>query len=197
MKKLYIIFAFVLLTSLSKATTHYIGALTSSFFPAATTAKCNDTIIWALTNLNESHTTTSTSVPSGATAWNASLNATSATYSIVLTVPGTYSYQCTFHVSMGMKGTITVTCPNGVPSVNNNYYSAAYPIPFSSKLTIETTNGDMIAFYNMVGEKIKTIGLQGGMTKTEVNLADLTDGVYFYCILREGVVVETKKIVKN
>ena len=197
MKKLYIIFAFVLLTSLSKATVHYIGALTTSFLPAATTAICNDTIVWALTNLTETHTTTSTSVPAGAAGWGANLNSTSTSYTLTLTVAGTYSYQCNFHASMGMKGTITVTCPNGVASVNNNYFSSAYPMPFSGKLTIEASNADMITFYNIFGEKIRTITWSPAQTKAEVNMADLTDGIYFYCILKEGVVLETRKIVKN
>jgi hypothetical protein len=49
----------------------------------------------------------------------------------------------------------------------------------------------------MVGEKIKTIAVAKGQTKSEVNTTDLQKGMYFYSILREGVVVETKKLVKN
>ena len=88
------------------------------------------------------------------------------------------------------------TCASGVASINNNFASAVYPVPFSNKLTIET-DADMIALYNMVGEKIKTITLAHGQTKTEINTTDLRDGIYFYCIIKEGVVIETRKIVKN
>ena len=197
MKKLYTIFAFLLYASFSKATVHLIAASGIQFIPSAVTAVCGDTMVWGLANINESHTTTSTSVPAGAAGWGANLNATSTSYTLVLTVPGTYSYQCTPHSSMGMKGTITVTCPSGVPTVDQGSYSAAYPMPFTNRLTIETSNADMITFYNMVGEKIKTLSVQPAQMRTEISTAEFREGIYFYSIIKEGVIVETRKIVKN
>lgn len=197
MKKLYLLFAFLLFASFSKATKHAISVLSATFSPAAVSAVCNDTIIWTLANLTQTHTTTSVSVPAGAAGWGANLSSAATTYSLVLTVPGTYSYVCTFHVTMGMAGSITVTCPSGVAPISNYYISSAYPVPFSSNLTIEFTEADLITIYNAVGDKIRTITLQHGQTKTEINSAELRNGIYFYCIVKEGVVVETRKIVKN
>lgn len=96
-----------------------------------------------------------------------------------------------------MQGTITVTCATGVASISNDYFSSAYPNPFSNKLTIETSDADMIALYNMVGEKIRTITLPHGQTKTGINVVDLRNGIYFYCVIKEGAVIETRKIIKN
>ena len=55
----------------------------------------------------------------------------------------------------------------------------------------------MIALYNVVGEKIRTITLQHGQTKAEINACDLREGIYFYAILKEGVVIGTRKIGKK
>ncbi len=197
MKKFYILFAFVFIASFSKATKHQISVLSMSFSPAAVNATCGDTIIWVLANLTQSHTTTSVSIPSGASGWGANLNSTATTYSIQLTVAGTYSYVCTIHISSGMAGSITVACPNGVSSISGNYFSAAYPNPFTSKLTIENSDAEMIAVYNALGENIRTIALPKGQTKTEIDGRDLKQGIYFYCILKEGLVIETKKVIKN
>jgi len=66
-----------------------------------------------------------------------------------------------------------------------------------NKLTIEFSDVDLISIYNVVGENIKTIVVQNGQTKAEINAADFREGIYFYAILKEGVVIETRKIVKN
>ena len=193
MKKLYAILVLSLSVSIANAAIVAIQVLASSFSPSASTAQCNDTIVWVW-GQSGSHTTTSTTIPSCATAWNNPISATSFTFAITVPCAGTYNYKCTPH---GFTGTITVTCPNGIAPVSNNYFSAAYPNPFSSKLTIEFLNADLISLYNMVGEKIKTITVQQGQSKAEINASDLREGIYFYCILKEGIVIETRKIVKN
>ncbi len=96
-----------------------------------------------------------------------------------------------------MVGTIVVGCSNGISSYNTNYFSTAYPNPFTSKLTIETSEADLISIYNAVGENVKNISPLRSQTKTEIDMRDLQSGIYFYAVLKEGVIVETKKIIKN
>ena len=193
MKKLYAIFVLAFLVSMAKAAIIPITVQASSFSPSAVTAACNDTIVWVW-GQSGSHTTTSTTIPGCASAWNNPISISSPTFAITVPCAGTYNYKCTPH---GFTGTITVTCPNGVPSINNSFLSSVYPNPFSNKLIIESSDADMISFYNIVGEKIKSVTLQKGPPKTEINLSDLTKGIYFYSVMREGAVIETKKIVKN
>lgn len=193
MKKLYTIFVFIFAVSLANAAIIPITVQASSFSPAAVTAVCNDTILWIWGQAG-THTTTSTTIPGCATSWNAPISASSFTFAITVPCTGTYNYVCTPH---GFTGTITVTCASGVPAINNSALYSAYPNPFSSKIDIEVSDADMIALYNVVGEKIKTITLLNGQTKAEINASDLMEGIYFYCIMKEGVVIETKKIVKN
>lgn len=193
MKKLYTIFIFSISTFLAQAGVHQVTVNASSFSPATVNAVCGDTVGWILGS--GSHTTTSTTIPSCATAWNAPINTTSPVYAIVVPCAGTYNYVCSPH---GFTGVINVTCSNGIASINNSFSSSVFPNPFSSKITVEFSDAaEMISIYNMVGEKIKTIALSKGQTKLEINAADLKEGIYFYSILKEGIVIETRKLVKN
>ena len=194
MKKLYAILILSVSASFANATIRQVTVGPASFNPSTVNALCGDTIAWTL--VSGSHTTTSTTIPVCAVAWDAPINATTPAYAIVVSCLGTYNYKCTPH---GFTGSIVVTgtCSSGVPSINTNFISTAYPNPFNNKVTIETPAADLICVYNAVGEKIKTIALQKGQIKAEVNTSDLTDGLYFYAIIKEGVVIETRKIVKN
>ena len=195
MKKLYFILSLLFIGSLANAAIIPITVQASAFSPASVNAVCGDTIIWVW-GQSGSHTTTSTTIPGCATAWNAPLSVTSFTFAITIPIgcAGTYNYKCTPH---GFTGAIIATCTNAVNNPDNNYFSAAYPSPFSNKLVIEMQDADMISIYNMVGEKIKNITVQNGQTRAEINASDLRDGIYFYCILKEGAVIETRKIIKN
>jgi len=65
----------------------------------------NNTIVWTNNDV-AAHTVTSTTIPSGAKAFNSALMAPNAVYWQTLTVPGTYHYICSLHG--WMKGTIIV-----------------------------------------------------------------------------------------
>ena len=193
MKKLYIILSFSCVSIIGNATIHTINVADFQFSPNSVNAVCGDTIEWVLSSGH--HTTTSATIPNCAAAWSSPINVFIPTYNIVVACPGTYNYKSSVDVSM--TGTIVVTGATGTTSINNNYFSTSYPNPFSSKLTIETFGADMISLYNAVGEKIKTILLQHGQTKMEIDMTDYTDGIYFYSILKEGIVIETRKVIRN
>ena len=100
------------------ATVHIITANTTpteGFVPSVATAVSGDTIKWV--NGNGTHTTASTSIPTGATSWNSpTIGVMGFTY--VVTVPGTYNYTC--HPSGGghMDASIVVTSAPIVPAIN-------------------------------------------------------------------------------
>lgn len=89
---------------------------TLKFVPASVCLKAGGTITWKNTGTIV-HTTTDESslaanpsdaeVPSGAKGWNNPLNP-GGSFSIKLTVAGTYKYFCIPHESLGMLGQITV-----------------------------------------------------------------------------------------
>ncbi len=83
-----------------------------SFTPSALTIGVNDTVKWTWAGA-DFHTSTcdgtnGSTLPSGGTSWNSPIsNTTGTTYTVAITVPGTYNYVCVIHNTM-MKGTIVV-----------------------------------------------------------------------------------------
>jgi plastocyanin len=203
MKKIYsLIFAsaFALLSFNSTAATVNIivgfngAALANEFFPSAATAFVGDVITF--TNAGGSHNVTSTSVPAGAAAMmSPTLTAAGQTYNYTVTVAGSYAYTCTFHA--GMNGTIAVTASTGIITPAVDLLTNAYPNPFKDKMTIKYNGIESVELFNVIGEKVKTFELSATENKIEIDLTDLTAGIYFYRTYKEGVIVETKKIVKS
>src|SRR5260221_12052502 len=123
MKKIYMIVLLSLSVTLANATVHQVQVLSGSFSPSTVNAVCGDTVGWIL--ISGTHTTTSTSVPSCATSWNAPINSTTPVYAIVVPCAGTYNYECSFHL---FTGVINVTCTSGIEEANANPASV-FPNP--------------------------------------------------------------------
>jgi len=67
----------------------------------------NNTVVWNDLDYVQ-HTVESVNVPAGAKAWKSGIMNQGQTFSVTLTVPGTYRYVCSIHPDW-MIGTITVT----------------------------------------------------------------------------------------
>lgn len=107
MKKLFILLlSNLLLCLLANATIRIIHVANYQFSPSTVNAFVGDTIRWTWDN--GFHTTTSTSVPSGAPAWDKNINASSTTYDYILQKAGAYAYECVFHAP-GMAGVLNVS----------------------------------------------------------------------------------------
>lgn len=109
MKKIYLLLFSLtaLCTSNFSQTVHTITASNFMFAPATIqTIAVGDTVRFV--RAAGTHTTTSTSVPTGAASWDQPLNATNLVYDYVARVPGTYDYICIPHESLGMVGQFIV-----------------------------------------------------------------------------------------
>ena len=116
-KNLLLSAAICCITATSFATTHTITAGGTSFSPpSGVTVNLGDTVKWVWSS--GTHTSTSTTIPSGAASWSGNLNSGSTSFIYVPTVAGTYNYQCNFHFSMGMTGVFTVVGSTGVSPVS-------------------------------------------------------------------------------
>jgi plastocyanin len=86
----------------SGAATHTVefgGSLGFAYSPSNFSAAVGDTVKW--TGDFTMHPLSSTTIPADAASWH---GATGTSFSYVIKVPGTYHYQCDFHVSAGMTG---------------------------------------------------------------------------------------------
>ena len=120
MKKILLLTVALAICSASAASAAKIHVRVQNFTfqPATINAHVGDMIIWRF--VNGMHTTTSTSVPAGAQTWNSPIDSTHTQFRYVIRVAGTYQYQCNFHFTLGMVGTINVTAtsPGQVPATN-------------------------------------------------------------------------------
>ncbi len=76
---------------------------------SVTTIQAGDTVTWTWADTGAvPHTSTSTSVPGGASTWDSGAHASPFTYGpVTYSVPGTYAYVCSVHPT-SMTGTIVV-----------------------------------------------------------------------------------------
>lgn len=186
--------------NLANATVHIVTVQNtpSHFLPVTINAVVGDTIHW--TWIVGNHIVgpiNASDIPSGAVMFNGYIDASHHSLDYVVTVEGNYHYVCHPATPHGEDVYIVVSGVTGISSVNNNYASSVYPNPFTDKITIETPSAEIIAVYNIAGQQIKTIAVEDRQAKVEIDMADLTQGVYFYRIVKEGMIVETRKVVKN
>jgi plastocyanin len=171
----------------------------SHYLPLTVNAVVGDTIHW--TWVSGGHIVgpmSASDIPAGAAMWSAPIDAGNLSFNYVVTVVGNYHYVCHPGTPHGEDAYIVVSTATGIQQFNTlNSPSVAYPNPFSDKITIESSEANSFLVYNSLGEKIKSFDFNNGQTKLEADLATLPKGVFFYILVRDGVIVETKKIVKD
>ena len=184
MKKIYMILLLSLTVTLANATVHVVIVNAFSFSPATVSAVCGDTIGWQLGS--GSHTTTSTTIPSCAAAWNAPINASSPVFAIVVTCAGAWNYICTPH---GFTGVINVTCSTGIEE-HNTAVSFVYPNPsqdgrFNVSLEATASTPTELLVTNAEGRTLLSESVSSGTLNHALNLEALSSGVYFLVLNNE------------
>ena len=197
MKKFYSLILSIILVSACHdtfATIWNVNVNSFSFSPnTLPNVTCGDTVKWTL--VAGSHTTTSTTIPSGATPWDAPINSSTPTFSyFVPNFAGVYNYKCTPH---GFTGSFTVICPAGIDENESTVALSFYPNPFNAKVIIRSSGADAARIVNILGETVLTISFQKTEMEKEMDLKALAAGVYF-CIFEKGdAVINIRKVVKT
>ena len=90
-----------------------------------------------------------------------------------------------------------VTDDTGIKNNTTDNTFLAYPNPANSKVTVSfNTNEDAeIIFYNIVGEQVKKISVNAGVSNIEIETSDLPAGTYFYSMVSNNNVTKTKRLV--
>ena len=125
------------------------------------------------------------------------------TKQLVLNTTGTYGYHCMAHGApgSGMFGTIVVRTVSGVKEFKNAATLSAFPNPTKGEttITLNHSNGEnyKIRISNAIGRVVKTIEIPKNATdsKIEVDLGNLPAGFYFYSLLANDKMIETKRLV--
>ncbi len=108
-----------------------------------------------------------------------------------------YSYTDSINgCSDTVASTITVTACTGINDLAFNSDFSTYPNPFNEILIIESVNTEAseVLIFNVFGELIYSLKIQKG--KTEINLSEISSGVYFIQN-RVGDKVNTQKLIKQ
>ena len=83
---------------------------------------------------------------------------------------------------------------------NNVSFSDAYPNPATNMVNIDynlnnNASSASVKVINLLGSVVKTANLSVGSNKVSFDVSDLTQGVYFYSIIVDGNIYQTKKLI--
>jgi plastocyanin len=197
--KNFLAIALVLSMLQAKATIHTIVVQNYSFAPNILTVDVGDTIEWMWES--GTHTTTSTSIPPGAVAWDQQINNASVSFQYVVLTPGLYQYQCSIHVSMGMTGQFTAMNPSGIiGQTSEPYLNIDNNLTTNQlKLNINLINSEPLSMsiYNVIGNTVGNFYLgeiPPGETEKTVSVGNLAKGLYLVKLDGKDFSV-TRKIV--
>ena len=77
---------------------------------------------------------------------------------------------------------------NAYPNPARNVVSFDYNMPFDAQSA-------SVAIYNMMGQEVIRQDVNVGGSRLDINVSDLTDGVYFYSLIVNNQAVKTNKLV--
>lgn len=207
MKKLYTIICASALTLLSinvNAAVHNVtvgidslGNQGDHFVPyVVANVRVGDSIKFIDASTSMQHNVTGINVPGGAAPiFSGTMTTTFQIYYYHVTVAGSYTYHCTFHA--GMNGSFVATSNAGITDPSENLLTSAYPSPFTNSLMFRYNGVDKISVFNVLGEMIKSVETGGNTGTIEMNFEGMASGLYFYRTYKEGLVFETRKVVKK
>jgi hypothetical protein len=144
---------------------------------------------------------TSTITANGAASY--SWNTTSTVSAIVVSPSVTANYTVVGTNSVGCTNSLVVTqnvnaCLGIHENTGNTAFMSVYPNPSTGVFIIEldnTTATNSIEIYDLLGSKIKSQKVNS--EKTEINLQDQKNGVYFIYLIENNKKVNVSKIVKQ
>jgi plastocyanin len=113
-----------------------------SFFPAVTNISTGDQVIWVWNNTSNTHSTTQTNSTTHTSLWDSELQTAPFSFTNTFNSAGTFLYECTKHVTMGMTGAVIVAVANLPPtvSITNPVSGTIFTAP--ANITIQASASD-------------------------------------------------------
>ncbi|MFN8414729.1 MAG: T9SS type A sorting domain-containing protein [Cytophagaceae bacterium] len=206
MKKIFAAIVFSLFyVGISSAVTHTVlvgQGNTLTFSPNTLSVVVGDVVHFEW--VSGSHTTTSVTVPSGASTWTNSITSTSTSFDYTVAVAGTYDYKCNPHGGSGMTGSFTATT-TGVTTKYSDIRSSSVltPNPVVDQTVLKFTSASSfkatVRIYDITGvfiseEKIK---IEQGDNAHSLNVANLTTGMYYVNVLDKDDAFLVLRLIKQ
>jgi len=156
---MFVLMTLILFQVPAYAAKHLVHVGNYYFNPTALSVNVGDTMRWVWDN--GSHTTTSSSIPAGATAWDHPINSSNTFYEYHITVAGTYNYVCTPHAGMGMVASFTAI--SFIPSLNVSPSTQTVTSGSGSTTFTVTSNTNWSAASNSAWCAVTPSGTGNGM----------------------------------
>ncbi len=197
MKTRVLLFAAIFCIAFSSmATTHTVTVANFVFTPASIPdVHLGDTILW--TFLSGSHTTSSTTIPSGAASWDHAISSSSTSFTYVPAVAGTYNYQCNIH-GAGMSASFTVINGTQIGAVKEAVTTIIYPNPVANALHIRfrTAAPATVTLTDMAGKQL-IVKKYNSVSVADLDLRDVPAGNYVFRSVQGSDVYSQQLVVKH
>ena len=122
-------------------------------------------------------------------------------------VVGTSTIKYTFYNMDNPEIRVSIVCkfkasPEGIAeeAMRGGSLSEIYPNPATSSVSLDyqltaQVNEASVKVFNILGAMVKEADLNRGEGKMRMDIADLKNGVYFYSVIVNGDVYQTKKLI--
>jgi len=205
MKKLILLITLAFWTLAAQATIYTVTTSGETFSPSAVSIKVGDTVKWVCsTSGGIAHTTTSGTSCTADGKWNSGNMNPGATFSFKFTTAGTYNYYCTYHCSMGMTGTVTVSSASGIsPETFTKIQFTLAPNPTDGQtylnINLTKTSTLTVCLYNLAGKVISTASVVAaeGSNSLPLDVKNYPAGLYFVRVSGEGILPESNLLIKD
>jgi len=167
-----------------------VSAVDYAFNPRNITVNVGDTVTWQNSTSFDVHTSTSNSG-----LWSSGDIARGRSFAFTFTTPGTYSYFCVYHSSLGMTGTVQVNGPAATPTTPPPPPPTSTPNPAGGRALKLSTGSVDLSWAAGTGQTgysvyrlsttLTTLPAGGPLPATATSFSDtsaLTDPVYCYAV---------------
>lgn len=114
-------------------------------------------------------------------------------YTYIIKTGAFNSYADSVQVAYTIGG---ISCFLGEDEIELPVKYSVYPNPVNDVLNIEIEgmeNNTSIVIFDIVGKKVEAMNLVNG--KNQLSVENLNAGVYFYSVMKNSVIIETKKLI--
>ena len=200
--KINTVIMIVLIAIQASAAIHTINVQNYTFSPSSVPAvNVGDTVRWIW--VSGSHTTTSTTIPSGAPVWDHLINSGKTSFDYIPDVTGDYNYKCTPHQSMGMVGSFTVLAPTGVAESRKSPSIKIFTNPFYDHVRFQFNSDYSILrslrIFDLTGRLCKDFNFEDKPERQIItlDLSDLNAGIYLFDFIDNSNYHNSRRVIKQ